>query len=65
MIWFWVFVVIVAQIGALATGACAHHQAGLWNPDKAKRNRLVAISIVLSVVALLTAYRIGVAVAGC
>lgn len=65
MIGFCVFVVIAAQIGALITGACAHHEAGLWSPDKAKRNRLAAISIVLSVVALLTAYRIGVAVAGC
>lgn len=65
MIWISVFVVVVAQLGAMGMASRAYHEAGLWTPNKAKRNRLAFSCLVLSAVALLTAYRIGVSMGGC
>lgn len=47
---------VVLQAGALYTGAMFSHEAGLWNPNRKRRNRYAFACLVLSVAALLTAH---------
>lgn len=56
---------VVFQNGALYAGAMAWNEAGLWNPNRKRRNRYAFTCLVLSVVALLTAYSLGLRIAGC
>lgn len=63
MIWFLALVTIVTQVSAVMAAANAEHVG--WQRDKSKRNRWAFSCIVMSVAALLSAYRIGVNMAGC
>lgn len=47
---------IVLQAAAIWTGATFSHEAGLWNPNRKRRNRYAFACLVLSVAALLTAH---------
>lgn len=51
----YIIAAVVLQAAAIWTGANAHHEAGLWSPNRKRRNRYAFACLVLSIAALLTA----------